>query len=265
MCRVLIVGEDRATIGGIGEALGTVGHKYRASGGPEASALLRVFQPDIVLIDVALPDMSWMEVLREVRHMVPWTACIMMGNCRSIEALIHSMRGGARDWLDKPLSQEELLAAVKRVRCGGFSAGDRGMCLPPATPHAQLRLAYKAVEFIASPNDAPTLPEFARMTGVSVAGFRNWCRTAGEQSRAYLQFARALRAVFRRAREPSESLENLLQIVDKRTLTKFIAANGGTRAGMPVSVDALLRSQRLISNRATDAVRLALADRRIDA
>jgi hypothetical protein len=161
--------------------------------------------------------------------------------------------------LQTPLVEEDLLLAIRQALAGHPGHARRPVLLPAAEPHAHLRLAYKAVEFISSPNDAPTLYKFGRAVGVSAGGFRSWCRAGGVRPRAYLQLARALRVVYRREANPLESLENLLEIVDRRTLEKFVVASGGHHAAMPLTVEALLSVQRLVRPEIVAAIRVALA------
>jgi hypothetical protein len=95
-----------------------------------------------------------------------------------------------------------------------------------------------------------------------VGAFRNWCRTAHVRARDALLFARALRAVFRFERDASSRPENLLDIVDLRTIAKFVRRCGGTGHHLPTSVVDFLERQEFIRNRkALEAIRTALASR----
>lgn len=213
---------------------------------------------DLLLVDLQLPDVSGTDMVRTLRETCAALApFILMSAFLTTPFTVEAMRLGAVDILEKPISVDDLPRLVSSALRQSVSKV-QDLHLQQAEPHAYLRLAYKAVEFIASPNDAPTLREFARAVGISVGGFRNWCRTARVPARAYLHLARALRAVYRREHNPAESLENLLQIIDRRTLEKFVIASGGTRAGMPLTVEELLTEQRLVGREAIAAIRAAL-------
>jgi FixJ family two-component response regulator len=262
MHRILLVDDDGGTVSTLGPLLRFAGYQFAAaSTGEEGVQTAQAFHPHVALIDLALPDMSGIEVLHRIREETPSAACVIVTGYGSWAGSIEAMRGGACDWLQKPVFEEDLLAAVKRALAVCSRQKVATIPLPQTHGHADLRLAAKAVEFISSTHDAPTLTAFARTVGVSAGGFRNWCRTAGVRARAYLQLARALRVVYRREHNPSESLENLLAIVDKRTLEKFVAANGGTRDEMPRTVEDLLASQRLVRSKSVAAIRVALAAR----
>jgi DNA-binding response OmpR family regulator len=261
MYRVLLVDDNAAAAQTIGDVLVSAGYAYAAAGsGRDALAAWRTCEPDAALIVLDLPDMSGVMVLWEIRKSSPGTACLMIGpkRCQSLAAVIEAMRAGACDWLQAPLSEATLLTALQRA-LASHSPRMHHSDLPSAEPHALVRLAGRAVMFMSSPVDAATLLDFARATGLSVGGFRNWCRTAGVRARAYVHLARALRVVYRREQYPAESLENLLAIIDKRSLEKFVlTASGGMRDGMPETVDELLRVQRFVSREAAEVVRRVL-------
>jgi hypothetical protein len=134
-----------------------------------------------------------------------------------------------------------------RIAPGGDEATDTTALVSAAVDsHASSRLAHKAVRFMSSPTDGPTLREFGRIVALSTGGLRNWCRTAGVGSREFLKFARGLRAVSLHARDASSSAEDLLDVVDRRTLIKFVASSGGTGLRLPGTVEEYLLRQRFV-------------------
>ncbi len=82
--------------------------------GEEALQMAHDTQPDVVLMDINLPDMDGIEVteamLREVRH----AQIIMLSVQSDNDYLRQSMRAGARDFIAKPPAGDELIASVKR-------------------------------------------------------------------------------------------------------------------------------------------------------
>jgi CheY-like chemotaxis protein len=259
---VLVVDDDLGTRETFERTLGRIGYQVRTACCAAEGILFAKSQPfDLVLVDLNLPDMSGTDMIRTLLESCETAPpFILISGFLTTAVIVEAMRLGAVDVLEKPISVDDLPGLVaSAVRLPARCTPDfHGLDLHQAVPHAHLRLAYKAVEFISSPNDAPTLRQFAHEVGISVGGFRNWCHTAGVRARLYLHLARALRAVYRRERHPAESLENLLQIIDTRTLEKFFIASGGTRAGMPATVEQLLSAQRLVGPEAVAAIRLAL-------
>jgi len=82
--------------------------------GEEALQMARDTQPDVVLMDINLPDMDGIEVteamVREVRH----AQIIMLSVQSDTDYLRQSMRAGARDFIAKPPSGDELISSVRR-------------------------------------------------------------------------------------------------------------------------------------------------------
>ena len=82
--------------------------------GEEALQMARDTQPDVVLMDINLPDMDGIEVteamVREVRH----AQIIMLSVQSDADYLRQSMRAGARDFIAKPPSGDELISSVRR-------------------------------------------------------------------------------------------------------------------------------------------------------
>jgi two-component system, OmpR family, KDP operon response regulator KdpE len=85
-----------------------------AATGQEAIARVTTKRPQMVLLDLVLPDMSGLEVLRRIRawRMVP---IIMVSGRERTPEKIASLEGGADDYVAMPLSPEELLARIRAL------------------------------------------------------------------------------------------------------------------------------------------------------
>ena len=85
-----------------------------AGAGAEALTLVEEERPDLVLLDIGLPDMDGYRVLREVRAFssVP---VIMLTARDAIEDRVRGLDGGADDYLTKPFSLAELLARLRAL------------------------------------------------------------------------------------------------------------------------------------------------------
>lgn len=88
-----------------------------ASNGNEALTMLRSHRPDIVLMDVALPDINGVEVIRRIR-IVPALArtpvIFITGNSTKL-VVAESLHVGAEDFMAKPFSRTRLLASISRL------------------------------------------------------------------------------------------------------------------------------------------------------
>jgi pilus assembly protein CpaE len=71
--------------------------------------------PDVVLMDINMPDMDGIEATMEITTRVPSTAVIMMSVQNEPDILRRAMLAGAREFLSKPFSLDELIEAVRHV------------------------------------------------------------------------------------------------------------------------------------------------------
>ncbi|NEQ47629.1 MAG: response regulator [Leptolyngbya sp. SIOISBB] len=91
-------------------------HVVQAGSGPEALTLLAEgLQPDAILLDVMMPQMTGFEVCRKLRETYPAHALpIMMLTAKNqVGDLVMGLSSGANDYLTKPISKSELLARLK--------------------------------------------------------------------------------------------------------------------------------------------------------
>lgn len=117
---ILVVEDDRAIRKLITTTLETQGYLYHTSETGEGSLLEAVSnQPDIMLLDLGLPDMDGVDIIKRVRE---WSNMpIIVVSARSEDRdKIDALDAGADDYLTKPFSVEELLArlrvSLRRVR-----------------------------------------------------------------------------------------------------------------------------------------------------
>jgi DNA-binding response OmpR family regulator len=228
-----------------------------AQTGREALRLAEQFKPAVAFIDLELPDMSGTELIRALR---PWRtpiSCILVTRFGDHESKAEAILAGAYDCLSTPVTGSVLLSAVDAAltKEQTRTSGDAGV---EAEHHSLSRWAAVVVRGVRAPRDFRTLPEFGRAVGVSSGAFRNWCRTANLRGRDSLRFTRVLRAVILQS-ITKHAPEDLLNIVDRRTLAKLMIAAGGTCSCLPPNVLEFLERQRFIDNPAAiAAVRAAL-------
>ncbi|MRN55002.1 response regulator [Paenibacillus monticola] len=117
---ILVVEDDKPIRKLITTTLETQGYKYHTAETGEASILEAVSkQPDIIILDLGLPDMDGVDIIKKVRT---WSNIpIIVVSARSEDRdKIEALDAGADDYLTKPFSVEELLArlrvSLRRIR-----------------------------------------------------------------------------------------------------------------------------------------------------
>src|SRR5260221_281393 len=111
--RVLIVEDDPALLRALRITLRARGYDVRvASAGREALAEARHRPPDVVVLDLGLPDLDGTEVIRELRGWSSTPVIVLSGRAGS-EDKIGALDAGANDYVTKPFDMEELLARLR--------------------------------------------------------------------------------------------------------------------------------------------------------
>jgi pilus assembly protein CpaE len=116
--RVLIVDDIPETRDHLAKLLGfesDVEVVGAAASGREAIELASQLHPDIVLMDINMPDMDGIATTEHLASRVPTAAVIMMSVQGEADYLRRSMLAGAREFLVKPFSSDELTASIRQV------------------------------------------------------------------------------------------------------------------------------------------------------
>lgn len=126
MLQILVVEDDAMVRNLITATLGAHHYKYlTATGGENAILEITSHNPDIILLDLGLPDMDGVDLIRRVRT---WSNTpIIVISARSEDPdKIEALDAGADDYLTKPFSVDELLARIRvtqrRLSAGGNEA-----------------------------------------------------------------------------------------------------------------------------------------------
>ncbi|HLZ35426.1 MAG TPA: sigma-54 dependent transcriptional regulator [Nitrospira sp.] len=86
-----------------------------AKNGAEALKIYATDPPDLMLLDIWMPDMDGLETLRRVKELVPTAQVMMMSGHGSIETAVKAIKLGAYDYIEKPLSLENVTLRVKHA------------------------------------------------------------------------------------------------------------------------------------------------------
>ena len=115
-CSVLVVDDEKLIRWTLGQTLGRAGHNVlEAADGERALELARSERPGIVLLDLRLPGIDGMEVLRTLRREQPDCAVVMISAHGTLEMAVEAMKLGATDYLKKPFEPEEVELLVRRL------------------------------------------------------------------------------------------------------------------------------------------------------
>jgi DNA-binding NarL/FixJ family response regulator len=119
--RVVIVDDHDLARAGLASLLSTdprlliVGE---ATTGREALALCRHLRPDLVLMDVRIPDLDGLAATRAIKHECPSTSVIIVTMHENADYLVEALRAGAAGYVLKGATKQELVSTVSRVLSG---------------------------------------------------------------------------------------------------------------------------------------------------
>jgi two-component system, cell cycle response regulator CtrA len=111
--RVLLIEDDSATAQSIELMLQSEGFNvYTTDLGEEGADLGKVYDYDIILLDLNLPDMSGYDVLKALRVSKVRTPILILSGLASIENKVRGFGFGADDYMTKPFHKEELVGRI---------------------------------------------------------------------------------------------------------------------------------------------------------
>lgn len=113
---LLAVDDDPLSLDLVRDALGSMGVRIlTAATGEAARAALAAERPQIVLLDLMLPDVSGLELLEEITQTAPATDVLLLTGHYTPESAVEAIRKGASDYLTKPIKISALRARVKEL------------------------------------------------------------------------------------------------------------------------------------------------------
>ena len=113
---ILIVDDEPVTARGYARALGAAGYKVTvANAGREAAELAKGKPFDVIVSDIAMPDMDGLALLRTIRQADLDVPMIFMTGSPALETALEAIEHGAFRYLLKPVAPEALLAVVERA------------------------------------------------------------------------------------------------------------------------------------------------------
>jgi two-component system OmpR family response regulator len=122
--RALVVDDEPTLAELLSTALRYEGwHVVHALTGQSAIKLAKSFDPDVILLDIMLPDLSGLEVMRRIRATAPTVPVLFLTAKDAVEDRVAGLTAGGDDYVTKPFSLEEVVARLRALlrRAGAVS------------------------------------------------------------------------------------------------------------------------------------------------
>jgi len=115
---ILIVDDDEVILNVTGKYLSDTGYSTETTlSGIRALEKIRQKKYDLVIIDIRLPDINGLQVLKEIKQVSLDTSVLMMTGYAKVETAVEAMKSGADDYLLKPFKSMDVLGmAVRRIK-----------------------------------------------------------------------------------------------------------------------------------------------------
>jgi DNA-binding NtrC family response regulator len=114
--KILIVDDERFIRQTLAEALRSWGYEsLQAASVMEAKIVFAEENPGVVLLDIDLPDGSGLDILTEIKQQSPETIAVMVTGNVVLDNTIAALRGGAHDFIPKPIRLEELRITLRNA------------------------------------------------------------------------------------------------------------------------------------------------------
>jgi two-component system response regulator AtoC len=116
MAKILLVDDEQFLLESLELFLVEKGHEIsKAQTGEEGLACFLAEYPEIIILDIRLPDFSGLKVLEEIQKNQPTSKVIMITAFQDMETTVEAMKKGAYDYIHKPLDIDELEKIINRA------------------------------------------------------------------------------------------------------------------------------------------------------
>jgi two-component system response regulator AtoC len=113
--KILVIDDEKSIHVALTPLLKEGGHGIEsATTGTEGRQKAESFKPDLILLDLYLPDITGMELLTYFRAEIPNTTVVIMTAAAGVKTAVEAMKSGAEDYLQKPLNLDELEIVLAR-------------------------------------------------------------------------------------------------------------------------------------------------------
>jgi two-component system, NarL family, invasion response regulator UvrY len=119
--RILLVDDHAVVRQGVRQLLldrGIASEVIEAQTGAEALAAIAKHACDVVLLDISLPDMNGVEVLKRAKKKAPRLPVLMFSMYREDQYAVRALKAGAAGYLSKTVDAQQMIAAIQQVAAG---------------------------------------------------------------------------------------------------------------------------------------------------
>lgn len=168
--RILIVDDEKAIVRALQRSLVAQGYQvFTAPSGEKALEAIELHRPDLLLLDLGLPDMSGLEVCRRVRLQSLQLPIIVISVKDGEQDKINALDLGADDYVAKPFSLDEVLARIRvalRHAALMISDAEPSICIGPLNVNlAQRLVSLHGQEVKLTPTEYDLLKIFLKHRG----------------------------------------------------------------------------------------------------
>ena len=117
MAKILLVDDAAFMRMMLKTTLGQAGYTdvIEAADGAQAVEMYQAEKPDLVFMDITMPNKDGLEALKEIKALDP-AATVVMGSAMGQEAMVmDSIKSGAKDFIVKPFKPERILSTIKKI------------------------------------------------------------------------------------------------------------------------------------------------------
>ncbi len=135
MATVLIIDDEPGVLSSLADVLADEGHRIiKATNGVDGLAFYRESRPDLVFLDIWLPDRDGLEVLHALREIDPDATVLMISGHGTVSTAVKAIKMGAFDYLEKPLSYKQVVEATEKALRQRPAAGSEARPLAEPGP-----------------------------------------------------------------------------------------------------------------------------------
>lgn len=178
--RILLVDDEPDTLQLIWKILQADGYElYQATNGVEALEQIEQHRPDVILLDVVMPEMDGMAVLRKLRERDETAGVIMVSALSSESLVVQAMMDGADDFVNKPFALKNIRVRIRQVLDKSRLRRENLMLQAELQKaHDKLRMLfsrYMAQPVVERLLASPTLPSLGGERQITTVLFMDFC------------------------------------------------------------------------------------------